>query len=97
MGLNIFYSSLENSTLLPGENVEDEEDHEHEEMSVEHSFGDSRLLLLGSSKGNLSHSEEEERDNGGEEHHHPERFIENILSSAFSGHGDIRPAEAGVV
>ena len=97
VGLNIFYSSLENSTLLPGENVEDEEDHEHEEMSVEHSFGDSRLLLLGSSKGNLSHSEEEERDNGGEEHHHPERFIENILNSAFSGLGDIRPAEAGVV
>ena len=95
--LDVIDDSLEESALLSSENVEDEEGHEHEEMSVEHSFSDSRLLLLGSSKSNLTHGEEEERNYGGEEHHIPERFIKKLLNSAFISNGHIGPVEASVV
>jgi len=39
--LDVVECALENSALLSSENVEDEEGEEHEEVSIEHSLGDS--------------------------------------------------------
>jgi len=97
VGLNVFEGSLEESGLLPGENVEDEEGEEHEEMSVEHSFGNSGLLLLGGSKCGLTHGEEEERDQGGEEGHVPDGVVNDLLRSGLSVDGHVGPVPVSVV
>jgi hypothetical protein len=39
--LDIFKGTLEDSRLLSSENIKDEEGKEHEEVSIEHSFGNS--------------------------------------------------------
>lgn len=79
MSLNPIKGSFEHSVLLSVENVEDEEGQEHEEMSIEHSLSNSRLLFMGSSKSSLAHSEKEECDEDREDAHVPKAVIDNLL------------------
>jgi hypothetical protein len=97
MSLNPIKGSFEHSVLLSVENVEDEEGQEHEEMSVEHSLSNSRLLFMGSSKSSLAHSEKEECDEDRENAHVPKAVIDNLLNSVLLSNGHIWPGEVSVV
>jgi hypothetical protein len=95
--LNCLEDSLEGSTLLSSENVEDEEHKEHGEVSSEHSLSDSGLLLLGGSHSSFALGQNKGRDDHGQEAHIPDMVEQLDLNSIHGWRCYVGHCEVGEV